>query len=263
MNKRPANRWFRISIRTLLLVITVFGCGLGWVMNERAKIANAINYFKRRNAHVVVGTSHAEEWQQKKQRRESRSTIARLLFGETWLGDIGYIGFPWDAKKDFTDDDMAIVAAFPNLQFLDLTGTKVTGRGLVHLHRLQHLKKLDLTWTKIGDEGMQHVRGLKHLRVLCLTGTQVGDDGLEHVNGLQELNTLILEGTLIADQGLSQLDDLPKLKSLNLDNTKVTDAGIEHLRRFSNLDFIALTNTRVTPKGKDSLRKALPNCDIP
>jgi hypothetical protein len=30
-------RWFQFSLRTLLLLMLVFGCGLGWVAYERTK----------------------------------------------------------------------------------------------------------------------------------------------------------------------------------------------------------------------------------
>ncbi|MFO0882766.1 MAG: hypothetical protein U0894_01020 [Pirellulales bacterium] len=37
----PRRRWFQFSLRTLLLAMLVFGCGLGWLANKRMKSQRA------------------------------------------------------------------------------------------------------------------------------------------------------------------------------------------------------------------------------
>jgi hypothetical protein len=48
-----------------------------------------------------------------------------------------------------TDNDLARVAEFENLEVLDLTGSTITGRGLQHLSVLKQLKYLNLTGTNV------------------------------------------------------------------------------------------------------------------
>jgi hypothetical protein len=58
-----------------------------------------------------------------------------------------------------------------DLQYLQLSGTRVSNAGLVHLRALAGLKVLWLYDTPISDAGLVHLRGLAGLRVLNLRST--------------------------------------------------------------------------------------------
>jgi Leucine Rich repeat len=56
------------------------------------------------------------------------------------------------------DDDLRDFSCFIYLQFLDLTGTRVTDAGLAHLKGLTQLRELDLSKTRVTKTGLAELR---------------------------------------------------------------------------------------------------------
>jgi hypothetical protein len=76
--------WLRFSIRTLLLAITVIACGLGWVMYERAKMAEAFALVQRHGGSLNIGIDGQLEGDspEKQAILDSRPAIQRWVFGD-------------------------------------------------------------------------------------------------------------------------------------------------------------------------------------
>ena len=68
-----------------------------------------------------------------------------------------------------------------SLQGLDLSDTKVTDDGLVHLETLYALQWIDLKYTLVTDAGLEHLAKLTSLQDLYLTGTKVTDEGVKRL----------------------------------------------------------------------------------
>jgi hypothetical protein len=66
-----------------------------------------------------------------------------------------------------------------DLQYLQLSSTRVTNAGLRYLQRLTGLRVLWLYDTHISDEGLIHLQGLTGLQVLNLRGTLVSRGGVD------------------------------------------------------------------------------------
>ena len=66
-----------------------------------------------------------------------------------------------------------------DLQYLQLSGTRVSNAGLSHLSKLTGLKVLWLYDTPISDAGLAHLHGLIGLRVLNLRSTMVSAGGVD------------------------------------------------------------------------------------
>jgi hypothetical protein len=66
-----------------------------------------------------------------------------------------------------------------DLQYVQLSGTRVTNAGLVHLRGLTGLRVLWLYDTQISDAGLVHLQGLSGLRVLNLRSTLVSRAGVD------------------------------------------------------------------------------------
>src|SRR5437763_688203 len=81
-----------------------------------------------------------------------------------------------DLSHEKVDDTILdLVAALPELDSLNLTGTNVTGAGLERLTGLKKLRELHLENTLVDDVGLGHLKGLTSLRVLNLKSTSVSD----------------------------------------------------------------------------------------
>jgi len=92
-----------------------------------------------------------------------------------------------------TDDDLALLAHFPDLVGLDLKECRqITDDGLKHAGQLYNLTGLDVSYTGIGDNGIAHLNGLAKLATLSLWETNVSGDGLQNIYGLKQLQNLYL-----------------------------------------------------------------------
>jgi len=67
------------------------------------------------------------------------------------------------------------------------------------------LQYLQLSGTRVNNAGLAHIRGLTGLRVLWLYDTQVSDAGLIHLRGLAGLRVLNLRSTLVSVGGVDAL----------------------------------------------------------
>jgi Leucine-rich repeat (LRR) protein len=193
-------RWFRFSLRTLMLVMTVLGCGLGWVMGERAKIQRHIRAMEDRKC--AVGSYLWSKAIHSKNVKPDHPAWARWLFGDIWLGDIEAVLYYPNSESDFdlADQEMVHLREFPNLRILDLCQSHVTDLGLANLSGLKKLERLTLYESKITDTGLQNIVGLKSLEDLDLQHTSISDVGLVHLSGLSNLSWLELGDTQITDK---------------------------------------------------------------
>ena len=116
---KPKRRWFQFSLRTLLLMMLVFGCGLGWVASERqknAKLHADIVAIRDLDGHVAI-----------EGRKAGRPAWLHWLLG----------------------DD-----SFRNVTAVSLTSTEITDAGLEHFKDLTQVQWLNLANTQITDAGI-------------------------------------------------------------------------------------------------------------
>lgn len=118
----------------------------------------------------------------------------------------------------------------PEIEFLILTGTRITDDVLVDLKRMPHLTRLTLADSAVTDAGLAQLAGMENLEYLSLGGTSVSDEGLAHLTTMPNLRELQLQGTLITDAGLVSLKSMSQLEYVSLSRTAVTRFGAEQLQ---------------------------------
>ncbi len=137
-----------------------------------------------------------------------------------------------------------------------------TDAAIERLKELPELESLDLYGSRISDGGLRRVKELTQLKELSLDGTRVTDAELAYLTGLNGLRALVLRDTGITDAGLEYLEAIPTLERLNLAGTDVTDRGLMHLKRLTHLRWLSVDSTGVTTDGMNDLQQALPNCEL-
>ncbi len=142
-----------------------------------------------------------------------------------------------DANVD--DDFLARLPELEQLQVLNLSQNAVTGKGLAHLVRLEHLADLDLAYTKVSDDDMATLGEIRSLRRLDLSHNRLSGRGLHRLEPLAGLETIALVATPLQDDGLEKLAALPGLTMCNV-------FGCRHLTRESI----------------EAFRKAKPGCRL-
>lgn len=148
-----------------------------------------------------------------------------------------------------TPQTAAILASFPALVDLDLSGSTVTDADMTPIYSAQKLTKLNLYQTQISDAGVENLRGIVR--------------SLFPSNALPtRLVSLNLDATRVTDAGVETLSIFPALTFLHLGRTAITDAAVESLAKLTKLEKLHVTRTGVTDSGVARLREELPQCEI-
>jgi hypothetical protein len=75
-----------------------------------------------------------------------------------------------------SDTELLDLARLPKLERLDLSHTRITDEGLLHLKAAPHIKDLNLYYAEqVTDQGITAIREWKHLKRLNLRGTRISD----------------------------------------------------------------------------------------
>lgn len=170
--------------------------------------------------------------------------LERISLSKDELELLGQVSMPVLAKlnlqgtpaKTFPFDTFA-----PNLRYLNLNESNVTGGDIKKISMLTNLENLQLEKTKISSPSISHLKTLDKLITLNLKGTNIRDsnlDVLQNLSNLQELDISETNISLVDFQKLSLLKQLKKLTITQLKNSNIDKAMIEQLKT-------ALPNTQV------------------
>jgi hypothetical protein len=222
----------RFSVHSLLLATAVIGVFLAFYINIVQRQRRTVSWISE------VGGTVMYDYQKARGDRanvfdpkaaEPGPSWLRQAVGNEFFQDVVMIDL---AGKPITDRDLEQLKKLPKLENLNLSNTRVTSAGLVHLSGLKNLKWLSLWNTPVDDDGLRHLAKLTKLQSLILDGTRVTDSGLKHLEGLKDLDEWLgLSGTGVTDKGLVHLKGLSKLRQVNVRLTKVTADGAKELRK--------------------------------
>ena len=168
--------------------------------------------------------------------------------GRDPAGVVTEVVFP---QPTTTDDDLRPLAAFPQLESVNLRHTSITDQGLLHLGTLANLKSLDLPPT-ITDDGLALIRGHGGLEHLILSGTGITDAGAQCLSQCRQLRTLVLLGTAITDAGMEDIVKCTKLESLVVPE-QIHNEGLRHIHSLKHLVALDLNGANVTDDGLATL----------
>jgi hypothetical protein len=195
---KPRIRRFRFSLRTLLLIVAVVGCGFGWLGNK------------------------VRESQQQQIAAEAIRKLGGVVAYEHDVGLAPAPGPEWLLKIVGVD-----FLGTPHTVWF-LRGQNADA-GLINLQGLKLVKVLTADGTVLSDAGLASLQGLTQLTHLSLRDTQITDAGLIYLHTLPQLTHLALSRTKVTDAGLVNLHGLTQLESLYLSETQITDAGVHEL----------------------------------
>lgn len=219
-------RRFMISLRTMMILVLLFGGWLGWFVRRVQVQQDAVAAIKDAGGTVVYDL----EWRNGGSNPYRKSWVPEWLGGDqawmpTWMtrgAGVDYFGnvvevslIPTRANdpRAASDATLVLVGQLGRLQGLRLNSTAITDAGLAHLTGLTELRDLQIGYTKIGDAGLAHIKGLTGLRELYIMNTEVSDAGLAHLRGLTNLGLLFVAKTRVTDDGVLALESaLPGLQ---------------------------------------------------
>jgi len=197
-NERPKHRWFRFSLRTLLVAILVLSLPLSWYAcrTEKSRRRREAAGPLRQAGYLMFcppGLYDDED-------RGPRTPWLVDVFGIEFFYGPNYIIAPPDSKV--TTADLKRITSFPEVRCVRLDRTDVNDTGLRTLASMPNLERLHLVDTQATDAGIRHLKELGKLKELSLAGTSVTDVGLKH---LEELDLRFLSvGSGVSEAALRE-----------------------------------------------------------
>ncbi len=260
MTEQPASRrrWFRYSMRSLLVVVTLLCIWLGTVVNRAERQRRTVKALRDLNAQVTYDTPFMNPGGQPSNWRWLRSWIGDDYFDEVTsitlrrgaddallrqIGQLRAVKLLEVYGHGITDEGLAPIARLPKLEILSLYSRSISDEGVLKLAELKHLRGLWLQAPQVTDRGVIALSQLSDLRQLSLTNVRITNRGLKSLGKLTNLGQLFItspladeaESARITDDGLSPITQLSKLERLFLQGTSVTDQGLAELSAIRGL----------------------------
>lgn len=197
-SNRRSPRWFRFSVRMLLLVMAVMAVALALTMSRlhgrKAAVASI---------HAIGGTMGVSiggpEW------------LRNLIGDDECFYEPQRISLGPIAKDNPPLDDelLASVAnsllAFGELRALDIRRSAVTDKSAPLLAKLDTLTHLRLSDTQITDDAIPYINQLPNLQSLMLANTRLTDACIDDLVRISTLTSLDIRGTQISQAAVSRL----------------------------------------------------------
>ncbi len=200
----PRRRWFRVSLRGLMILVLLVGGGVGWLAYKIRTQRGAIQAI---TAAGGAASSFSFDIPRTDDPWTTRLRRTVQAWAEPWIGNDLF----------FTVEQVKF-------------SLPVDGAVLANLARFPKLKGLILhDATRIGG-GWWYLQELEQLETLELTGPGTDNTALVAVSQIRSLTTLELFGIKATDAGFAALATLPALRHLDLrfcDN--LTAAGMAQI----------------------------------
>jgi len=146
-----------------------------------------------------------------------------------------------------TDSDLRRLIQLPNLNYLDLSLTRITDQGMQELKNLPGIVDLNLRFAEyVTDEGLAAIKDWKKLKRLNVHGAKISDTTLAHISGITTLESVDVGSAMVTDVGVERLASLPNLKALTIGGNELGDTGLQALRQMPGLTYLDLSGRQGT-----------------
>ena len=260
-NLKTWRRWLRFSVRSLMIVVLISGCALGWIIHRARAQRTAVAAVRK----VGGFASYDCEFGPGRASPVALSGWKKMIadsVGIDFVDNVVFVQIMEIGSEPSRRTALARLGDFEKVEGLNLAGASVTDDVLARLKGMNRLQWIMLSDTGMTDAGLVHLQGLTSLQSIYINGCDITDSGLGNLKTLTGLDCLVLFNTRITDAGLRHLLALPNLRTLALGGGNVTDAGVPTLKRLTGLKQLNLRGTKINTAGLAELQKALPNTRI-
>jgi hypothetical protein len=127
------------------------------------------------------------------------------------------------SDTNFGDEGLEALTRMPRLAELHLTGSKVSGKGLLRIREEMPDCIIECDMIRIDDRLFSSTKAKQRWNSMAAR--------MRALNGEGRLKLIDLSYTRLADEHLSALYPLHNAEAIDLRNTQVTEAGVQELRR--------------------------------
>jgi hypothetical protein len=209
-------RWFRFSMRTMLVLTLAFGVWLGIKVREARQQKAAVEWVQQEDGAVVYKYQIDNLLQMRNRDSRIRSWL-RSRLGPEFFETVDHVGL---ANRHISD--LSQLTVLEDLSSLALI--RVDCDDFTSLSEFSNLRSLQLTNVNIED--LSPLTSLTELRQLSVDGQF---DDLTPLASLQNLEVLLMETSRVVD--LSPLIRLVHLREVGLFSTPVAIGDLAELRQ--------------------------------
>jgi hypothetical protein len=266
LNILPTRRWLRFSLRTFLVVVTLFCIWSAWYVHRARRQKEAVEAVQTYGGWAYYDHQFDEAKPPTKVMNESPWPSWLIdIFGIDMFHNVIEVNLVYsddrgkrEETQNTSDEIIPNLEAFPNLRRLYLHSTQVTDDTMPHIARLRKLEEF-FVWdaTHLSDQGVEYLRNLDRLSSIHISNSRIGDESLHIMSRLPRLQRLSLQGNHFSNKGLQYLRSAKGLKSLwiGLGNGEITDAGAQHLLNLENLEELDLQHYSISSEMQARLKK--------
>jgi hypothetical protein len=267
-------RWFRFSLRTFLIAVTLFSLALGFFFSSVQNERRAASAVAEANGRIVY------DWQilppgatpKTPPPKPPGPQWLRKYLGPHWFDRIVDVHLNGYNNRNNRNRFAAIaphLARLPSLRSMTLWGGEFDAQDYRSLSELSQLESLLVrAQNELLPQHAAAIARLPQLRKLHLSEIKTSPAALRELSKSPRLEELTVScfwldpnagGTQIKhqlrDDAAQALAAFPKLKSLALFQTRITDQGMAELCRLSTLDRLVVGSPHVTSASFDHVVK--------
>jgi Leucine-rich repeat (LRR) protein len=179
-----------------------------------------------------------------------------------WLADIPSLQKINLSRTRITGKALEPLRTLPHVQYLRLQFAEfLTATDIGHLAAWEQLQSLDLRGTRVDSGIFDRLIPLTSLEFLDLSSTEVDDEGFEELAALGKLTTLRCGANRLSGLALTVLKVVPALRHLDVGGYQRVDSGLwglplteqnlERLGGLSQLESLSLRGAKLTDRGSD------------
>jgi hypothetical protein len=272
---KPKRRWFRFSLRALLVLVTVLCVWLGVKVNVARRQKEAVAAILRAGGTVCYDCQFIPksnpsglpllDYRFDRDAQSSAPAWLRFLIGDDCFRTVTAVYFN-DPHPNITKADIDQIAKLPAVKQFVFGRIdhewNVADSDFAALGQLDQLEVMELDGTRVTGTMLAQLHSLDKLTVVFISNADLDDVAMEQIGRMINLKCLWLGGTRITDNGIKQLQKLTTLKQLILNETSITDAGLKQLTQLNQLAELYLPYQSVSPRGVRELQISLPNATI-
>ena len=249
MKSRSGRLVFRFDLRTILVLVIALAIVFGLVARE----VHPENWKKRNAAEVrrLGGRVHYNPTPKNKQTGVVNGYL-RVFLGDEYFGEVDSVHL-----KPRTAEDLDLLLAFPEMQFLALTGAPVTDDLLNGLRGLPQLDRLSLGEATLSERGLKSLTELPNLGLLQFTNCALSAQSLKLLKELPKLRAVEFTNCLMSDETLTPLTQ-SSILYLSFRNCSIGDSNLRSMHGSRSSVHLRLEMTNVTEAGILAIREANP-----
>jgi hypothetical protein len=244
---KALRRQLRISLRGLMVVVLITGCGLAWVIHRAQVQRNAVAAITRVGGHIGYSWQRSNGALVSPISKPPWPDWVRRRLGPDFLDTVTYV---YLRGEQCDDEAFRAVCRLPWLEELTVANTSVTDASAEHIRQLTNLKFLVLSTNRITSRPLRHIGAMRELRELQLfmkrSPVPLRDKDMEFLRRLTNLERLTLASADLTDGWLVCIKGLTSLRSLQLYDMAITPEGLDPLKSLPNVTAVlTLRNTQI------------------